>query len=170
MKGLITGIFMAVFLGTFTESSAQDAPKKSAKEMVDEGLATAKKESKNVFLVIGGLGCNYTVFLDKYHKDPAVRKILEPHYVFVRIEWYKEPGGKELWESYANGKMRLPIWVILDPAGKILGISGLQEEAGYPISAKDFDHYSKALTIGSPKLTRADINILHQKLIHHWKF
>lgn len=126
-----------------------------------------QERKKNVFLVIGSLGCNFTIFLDQYHKDPAVKKILDPHYLFVRIEWPEVSGGKELWESYANGKLRVPIWVILDPAGKILTISGPTYESGFPNSSEDILHYTKALEIGSPRVSRAEIEVLHQKLKHH---
>ncbi|MFO0967143.1 MAG: thioredoxin family protein [Gemmataceae bacterium] len=144
-----------------------DAGKKSARELLNDAMTAAKKDNKNVFLVIGGLGCNFTVFLDAYHNDPVVRKILSPHYVFVRIEWYQVPGGRELWEKYAGKKMRLPVWVILDPAGKTLAISGANLEAGYPSTAADFTHYKRSLELGSPKLSAPEIDTLRKKLREH---
>jgi hypothetical protein len=150
-------------------AGSADAPKKTAQDLLNDGLAAAKKEKKHVFLVIGSLGCNSTVFLDNYHKDPAVRKILEPHYVFVRIEWPQVQGGKAFWESYAKGKLRDPIWVIMDSSGKALAISGESQTAGYPKSPADFTHYTKALQTGNPKLTDGDIDVLHQKLKHYGK-
>ena len=160
---------IALSLGVAATAGSGVAPKKTARELLNDGLAAAKKDKKHVFLVIGSLGCNSTVFLDQYHKDPAVRKILEPHYVFVRIEWPEVPGGKELWESYAKGKLREPIWLILDSSGKSLAISGPGQTAGYPKSPADLTHYTKSLQIGSPKLTDGDIDVLHQKLKQHGK-
>lgn len=169
MKGLFFLACSVLLVGASAKMSAWDGPKKTAKELLSDGLATAKNEKKNVFLVIGSLGCNYTVFLDQYHKDPAVKKILEPHYVFVRIEWPEVTGGKELWEFYAKGKLRVPIWVILDPTGKILASSGPTDASGYPKDAEDVLHYTKALEIGSPRLSRSDIELLHHKLKQHGK-
>jgi hypothetical protein len=169
MKRSTPALLIALSLVVAATACSGDAPKKTAQDLLNDGLAAAKKEKKHVFLVIGSLGCNCTVFLDDYHKDPAVRKILEPHYVFVRIEWPKVPGGKEFWESYAKGKLRDPIWVILDSSGKALAISGESQTAGYPKSPADLTHYTNSLQFGSPKLTDGDIDVLHQKLKQYGK-
>jgi hypothetical protein len=53
--------------------------------------------------------------------------------------------------------------------GKVLAISGNGPESGYPKSAGDLAHYTKALEAASPKLTRADIDALREKLKHYGK-
>jgi hypothetical protein len=169
MRRSTLAVLIALSLVVAATAGPGDAPKKTALKLLNDGLAAAKKEKKHVFLAIGSLGCNSTVFLDQYHKDPAVRKILEPHYVFVRIEWPQVPGGKELWQSYAEGKLRDPIWAILDPSGKRLAVSGRGQTTGYPKSPADLAHYTRSLQIGSPKLTDGDIDVLHQKLKQYGK-
>jgi hypothetical protein len=60
-------------------------------------LNRSRLENKKLFLVFSFQGCSICRIFDKYHIDSIVNGILSPHFIIRKIDYYKTPGGRELY-------------------------------------------------------------------------
>ena len=135
-----------------------------AEAILADGLAQAKKDSKVVFLQFGSPTCGWCKYLDKYHADSDVRKILGRHLVIVKVDIVTNPGGDKMYEKF--GEQRgVPAFSFLDSDSKVLADSGDKgENTGFPYEPKEIEHYFKAFKSACPKLTDGDVAVLTAKL------
>jgi hypothetical protein len=129
-------------------------------------LKRSKLENKNLFLVFTFQGCSICRIFENYHKDTIVNKILRRYFIIEKIDYYKTPGGRELYVSY--GKTGFPSWTILDSAKTVIIDSGNLKDRtgniGFPDSEIDREYYLKAVQKAAPHLTKLESDILYQKL------
>lgn len=145
---------------------ADDPEKKGppAAELLADGLAKAKKEDKQLFLIFGSPGCVWCKYLDKYHADPEVAKVVGKHFVIVKVDTVANPGGEELYKKYGSDR-GVPAWTVLDASAKVVADSGDgRENVGFPYEPHEIDHYMKAVRKAVPKLTDSDADLLNRKL------
>jgi uncharacterized protein YyaL (SSP411 family) len=135
-----------------------------AEALLADGLARAKKDGKVVFLQFGSPTCGWCKYLDKYHADPDVRRIVGRRLVIVKVDIVTNPGGDTMYEKY-GAQRGVPAFTFLDPDAKVLADSGDKgENAGFPYEPKEIEHYFKAFKTACPALTESDIEVLTAKL------
>jgi thiol:disulfide interchange protein len=85
---------------------------------LDEGLARARVEDKQVLAVVSAIWCPSCRTLDRQVlADPTVRALIDARYVFVRLE-YASDEGKAFRERFdVTGFPRV---LVLDPAGDLV--------------------------------------------------
>src|SRR5688572_8441250 len=116
----------------------------AAEKLMAEACATAKKESKLVFVASGFKECGWCRVFEKYHALPDVSQILGKYYVNVKIDTTYMPDGKEVFSKMA--KPGAPSWVIVTPDRKpIIDSYAEKGNVGYPAAPHEIAHYVKAL-------------------------
>lgn len=157
MKSLLSALIVAVV----AMPAFCDEPK--ADDLLKKGVETAKKDKKHVFLVFRAENpiCDA---MDKFHADAEVKKTLEKYFVIVTIDLAKHEGAGDVYGKY-GGQRGTPAWTILDSASKVIGDSGDNtDNVGFPVEAKEFDHYFKEFKKAYPKLTDAEVELLTKKM------
>ena len=145
---------------------AQDPEKKGppAADLLAEGLAKAKKDDKRVFLVFGSPTCGWCKYLDKYHADAEVEKVVGKYFVIVKVDVVTNPGGEEMYRKYGTDR-GVPAFTVLDADAKVLADSGDGDKnVGFPYEEKEIEHYAKVLKTSLPKVTEAEVELLVRKL------
>jgi Highly conserved protein containing a thioredoxin domain len=159
-------IVLGVVLASCLLSSADEPKDKgiAAAQLRSAGLAQAKKEDKQLFLIFGSPSCGWCRVFEKYHADDAVTKVISKHLVLVKVDVEENPGGQEMYDEY--GKARgVPAFVILNAAGKVLADSGDGDKnIGFPFKPEEVESYFVAMKSACPKLTYAEVQVLRDKL------
>jgi thiol-disulfide isomerase/thioredoxin len=143
-----------------------DDPEKGppANDLLADGLAKAKKDDKQVFLVFGTPGCVWCKYLEKFHADPAVAKVVGKYFVIVKVDLVTNPGGEELYRKYGTDR-GVPAWTILDANSKVVADSGDgQDNVGFPYEPHEVEHYVKVVRKAAPAMTDAEAELLVAKL------
>lgn len=138
-----------------------------ADSLLADALALAGKDNKVVFLQFGSPTCGWCKYLDKYHADSDVKRILGQHLVIVKVDIVTNPGGEAMYEKY--GEQRgVPAFTFLNPGAKVLADSGDKgRNIGFPYEPKEIDDYFKAFRTACPKLSDADVALLTRKLMEN---
>jgi thioredoxin-related protein len=161
-----TVIVLGVVLASCLLSAADEPKEKgiAAAQLRSAGLAQAKKEDKQLFLIFGSPTCGWCRIFEKYHADDAVTNVISKHLVFVKVDVEENPGGQEMYNEY--GKARgVPAFVILDAAGRVLADSGDGDKnIGFPFKPEEVESYFDAMKSACPKLTDAEVQVLRDKL------
>jgi thioredoxin-related protein len=160
-------VILGALIATALSAGFADEPnanEPSAVQLRTAGLAQAKQQGKQVFLIFGSQGCGWCKVFDKYHSDPDVSRILDQYLVLVKVSTDENAGGEEMYNEY--GKARgVPAFVILDPNGKVLADSGdAGKNIGFPYEPHEIDHYFTALKTACPKMGPGDVDVLREKL------
>ena len=105
---------------------------------LDEALAVAKQENKQVLADLSAIWCATCRSLDKrLFSDPSVVAAIEAKYVFARIE-YESKEGEALMERYKVSGF--PNLLVLDGKGDLVGGEGnrlgVKIAAGYNIARR----------------------------------
>jgi hypothetical protein len=129
-------------------------------------LDNSRIEKKNLFLVFTFQGCSICRIFDKYHNDSIVKGILSHYFIIKKIDYYKTPGGKELYSSY--GKVGFPSRTIIDSTKHVIIDSGNLKDRkgniGFPSSKIDREYYIMAVKKAAPSITKQEREILIKKL------
>jgi hypothetical protein len=129
-------------------------------------LDSSKIERKNLFLLFTFKGCGICLIFDKYHSDTIVNEILSNYIIIKKIDYYRTPGGKELYARY--GKIGFPSWTIIDSTKLVIidsgNLKGREGNIGFPNSDKDREYYIMAIKKAAPSITKKEIDILIKKL------
>jgi hypothetical protein len=153
---LALGLVAATTLTVYAEEPPKGPP---AAELLNQGVAKAKPDGKRVFLVFGSPTCGWCKYLDKFHADPEVAKLLDKHMVLVKVDVVTNPGGKELYEKY-GAQRGVPAFTILDTDLKVLADSGDKgQNVGFPYKPEEVEHYAKAMKKSIPALTEKDVDL-----------
>lgn len=123
-------------------------------------------EKKNLFLVFTFQGCSICRIFDKYHNDSIVKGILNRYFIVKNIDYYRTPGGKELYATF--GKVGFPSWTIIDSSKIVIIDSGNLKDrtgnVGFPDSEKEREYYLFAIKKAAPLITKFESDILLKKL------
>ena len=95
-------------------------PKANAKKDINEAVAIAKKQNKNVLLQIGGNWCPWCLKLHNFvNNDKVIDSLLNANYVFIVVNYSKENKNKEVLEELEfPQRFGFPVLVILNNDGK----------------------------------------------------
>jgi thiol-disulfide isomerase/thioredoxin len=157
---------LAAVLLPLPVTRAQDPEKKGppAADLLAEGLAKAKNEDKRVFLVFGSPTCGWCKYLDKYHADAEVEKVVGKYFVIVKVDVVTNPGGEEMYKKYGTDR-GVPAFTVLDAESRVLADSGDGDKnVGFPYTDAEIEQYVKVLRASLPKVTDAEVDLLVKKL------
>jgi len=161
-----TAIVLGVVLASCLVSVADEPKEKgiAAAQLRSAGLAQAKKEDKQLFLIFGSPTCGWCRVFEKYHADAAVSEVIGKHLVLVKVDVEENPGGQDMYSEY--GKARgVPAFVILDADGNVLADSGNGDKnIGFPFQPDEIERYFAVMKTACPKLTDAEAQVLRDKL------
>lgn len=162
-------LILPTSLVTFGQSAV------SADKLLDNAIATAKNENKNVFAISTATWCPPFQALKQILHDEVIQPMLEKKYVFVymysaekgKLMKNNNPGTVELLEKYEGHINAVPYWFIIDTTGRKLADSynkaGSKEYISYPdtkILLKDFMNILK----NSSDFTTTEISLLSMRL------
>jgi thiol-disulfide isomerase/thioredoxin len=135
-----------------------------AADLLAEGLAKAKKDEKRVFLIFGSPTCGWCKYLDKYHAEPEVARVVGKYFVLVKVDVVTNPGGEEMYKKYGTDR-GVPAWTVLDADAKVLADSGdAEKNVGFPYEEKEVEHYVRAVRTAVPMITDDEVQLLVKKL------
>ena len=114
-------------------------------EQIDEALAKARKEGKNVVCQVGGNWCPWCLrFADFISRDSTISQVIDQNYVYIHVNYNprKTENNKEKAQQTEamlhrlNNPVRFgfPVFVVLDENGKVIHTqdsSFLEEGNGY---------------------------------------
>ncbi|MBR3026628.1 MAG: thioredoxin family protein [Bacteroidales bacterium] len=114
-------------------------------EQIDEALAKARKEGKNVVCQVGGNWCPWCLrFADFISRDSTISQVIDQNYVYIHVNYNprKTENDKEKAQQTESMLRRLnnpvrfgfPVFVVLDENGKVIHTqdsSFLEEGNGY---------------------------------------
>ena len=112
-----------------TEGTLEAPPNRSAKlyegnakQDIAKALKTAAKQRKRVLLVFGGDWCYDCHVLEyNFHKDPALRGLLEANYKVVNVDVGKYDKNLDVAAKYKmNLSKGVPALAVLESDGKLL--------------------------------------------------
>lgn len=106
-------------LGRLTDPEIADAPIRAAIRAAGE---RAEREGKRVLLHWYGPYCPFVMAMEERLADPRIRRAIDEHYVYVRMDQGSMHRGLSLDAEYGNVMARLgvPSFFVLDPDGSIV--------------------------------------------------
>lgn len=139
---------------------------RKAADVLKEGLATAVKENKRVFLHFGAPWCGWCHKLEDWMARPDIAKLLATEFVDVKIDVDRTIGGKELDETFRESKDGgIPWFAFLDAEGKVLVTSdGPSGNIGFPVTDEEVAHFIDMLKDATRNLSAQDIDKIEQSL------
>lgn len=141
------------------------APAVSADDVLSQGLARAKADSKNVFLYFSAPWCGWCHKLADYLARPQIADVFNRAYVAVKIDEDRQTGGKEVSAKFGAEKQGLPFFVVLAPDGRKLADSmGEKGNVGFPAESFEIDHFLKVVRQTAPGLSAEQVAVLEAEL------
>ena len=166
LKGLVSSLLVVSNLLLISQPLSAAEPRhvgSPAHEALRRGLAQAKINSRNVFVLYGYSACIPCKLFERYFATPDVKKLFEKYFLLVRIDTMEMPDGEALQGEV--GPLGAPAWAILDTEGKVLVDSNDGAgNVGYPSSPRGKAQFVKALKMAVPRLSEAEINTLTLRL------
>jgi thiol-disulfide isomerase/thioredoxin len=163
----------------FAFSLAAEAPP-SAEVLLRQAHATAQASHRTVLVAFHASWCPWCRRLEATLNRPAVKPIMDRHFV---IQWLtvqergpkKEldnPGAAELYQKWTGGvKSGIPFYLVLDAQGQLKSssIRALKpgepaDNLGYPGSPDEIQGFLALLKDGAPALTATETDTLAREL------
>jgi hypothetical protein len=154
---------------------AQDAP-----ALIAQALDTARPGGRTVLVAFHASWCSWCRRLEAVMARPAVKPILDRHFV---IQWLTiqergdkkaldTPGAAELYQQWTGGtKSGIPFYLVLDGQGRMRASSiraltpgAAPANLGYPGSPEEIQAFIALLQDGAPTLTAAERDTLAREL------
>jgi hypothetical protein len=157
---------VALLLVTPVRAEEPEKEKKGppAADLLAEGLAKAKKDGTRVFLIFGSPSCGWCRYLDKYHSDPEVERVVRKYFVLVKVDIVTNPGGEEMYKKYGTDR-GVPAWSVLAADAKVVADSGDgRSNVGFPYEDREIEHYLKAVRAAVPSIAGTEVDLLARKL------
>ena len=113
-------------------------------EQIDKAVVKAKSTDKNVICQLGGNWCRWCLmFADYVTKDSEISKFIDDNFVYIHVNYNpreradqaKSQKNAQLLKRLNNpGRFGYPVFVILNPEGKVIHIqdsSFLEQDNSY---------------------------------------
>jgi len=138
----------------------------AASQVLDSGLAEAKKSGRTAFVHFGAPWCGWCHKLEDWMARPEVNAILSKDFVDIKIDQDRTEGGKDMLEKYSDGKSGGIPWIVfLDGDGKALINSNASKgNIGFPSESAEIEHFEVMLKKVAKNMTAADIAVLVKSL------
>lgn len=152
----------------------------SAQDLLAKAQVAAKPGHKAVLVAFHASWCSWCRRLEGVLQRPAVKPIIDRHFV---LQWLTvqergpkkdldNPGAAELYQQWTKGaKAGIPFYLVLDAQGgvrssSIRALTPGAEPAnlGYPGTAEEIKAFLALLKDGAPGLTSAELDTLAQEL------
>lgn len=114
-------------------------PEADAQKDIQDLIAKAKKENKNIILQAGGNWCIWCLRFNNYVETmPALKNIVSENYLYYHLNWSPENKNEKVFAQYDNpgAKYGYPVFIVLDKNGKMIHVqdsSVLEEGKGYSL-------------------------------------
>lgn len=111
-------------------------PAADAEKEIAEAVAKAKKEQKQVMVMIGGNWCRWCRMFEKFRlSDAKVDSAVQRDFVWLHLNYSKENKNEAVLKSLSfPQRFGFPVFVVLDGEGKLLHTQNsayLEEGEGY---------------------------------------
>lgn len=120
-------------------------PEEDAEAKINELIATAQKENKNIMIQAGGNWCIWCLRFDDYvKKTPELKKIVDENYLYYHLNYSPENKNEKVFTKYGDpgAKFGYPVFIVLDKNGNLIHTqdsSVLESGSGYGLEkVKDF--------------------------------
>ena len=105
-------------------------------KQIDQALAKAKKEGKNVICQVGGNWCRWCLmFADFIERDAEIAQTISDNYVYIHVNYPRRGASEQLTKRLGNcGRLGYPAFVVMQSDGSLLHLqdsSFLEEGEGY---------------------------------------
>lgn len=126
-------------------------PEANAALDIQNAVASAKKQHKNVIIQAGGNWCIWCLRFNNYvQQTPELKQIVDNNFIYYHLNWSPENKNEKIFAGYGNpgDKYGYPVFIILDENGKQIHTqdsSVLEEGNGYNLEkVKEFFNTWKA--------------------------
>ena len=118
----ITALVLSIFLSAF---ACADVPvydeSADAAVLVAQALGKAKTDNKQLLIVFGANWCGDCKMLDGEFKKPALKALLDAHYVIVKVDVSRFNKNLDVVKPYGDViKKGIPSIVIATPANQLV--------------------------------------------------
>jgi thiol:disulfide interchange protein len=138
----------------------------SAQALVDEAVARAQAQQKNVLVYFGASWCVFCHLFDAFVASPDAGQGMRDNFVFVHLialesdRFLDTPGADSLFKAVTGGRATgIPFYFVLDGAGRKIADSfimpGANGNVGYPVEPQEIVAFMKQLEAIAPKMTAA---------------
>ncbi|HBB91198.1 MAG: hypothetical protein A2X22_14090 [Bacteroidetes bacterium GWF2_49_14] len=170
-----TTLSLILGLMFFSGVMAQTTPP-SAQSVLDEALAVAKVENKNVCIMFHASWCGWCKRMDSIMNMPVNKPYFEANWVIRHLvvaenkpdlKKNENPGGMELLVKYATVYQGIPYWLVFNPKGQLLFDSkmpakdktgmDIRTNTGCPAAADEVEYFEYVMK-HTTKLTAEEIS------------
>ena len=158
MKALLVVLFLLVFQTVRSQE-------KLVEEFPDV-FVTAAEEQKSVVFIFDHPNCGWCRVFDNYHASPKVKEILDPEYLIQKIDISEFETGMSLYEYYEFPGV--PVWIIFTSRNEVISNENSENGffIGYPCRPKNVELYLDAISKSSRHITKKQLHLLGEKLVH----
>ena len=111
----------------------------NAEKDIENLIAKAKKENKNIILQAGGNWCIWCLRFNQYvQTTPELKQLVDENYVYYHLNWSPDNKNEKVFAQYGNpgDTFGYPVFIVLDHNGKQIHIQDsavLEENKGYSL-------------------------------------
>ncbi|MCG6955536.1 MAG: thioredoxin family protein [Gemmatimonadetes bacterium] len=161
-------LIVAVPLAAQTPAPSKAAPEAPppAAQLVDEAVAAAKAEQKNVLVYFSASWCGWCHRFATFLESPdAAGKLMRDNFVVVQLDALdsgakvaqENPGARELLDAMSGGATTgIPFYFVLDGSGKKIADSLIMpghRNVGHPAQPAEVVAFVKQLETTAPRMT-----------------
>lgn len=113
--------------------------KANAEKDIENLVARAKKEKKNIMIQAGGNWCIWCLRFNQYvQTTPELKKLVDDNYLYYHLNYSPENKNEKVFSTYGNpgDKFGYPVFIVLDQNGKMIHVQQsdvLEEGKGYSL-------------------------------------
>lgn len=114
-------------------------PKADAEKDIQNLIAKAKEEKKNIMIQAGGNWCIWCLRFNNFvQTTPELKEIVDKNYLYYHLNYSPDNKNEKVFGQYGNpgDKFGYPVFIVLDSEGKMIHVQRsdvLEEEKGYSI-------------------------------------
>ena len=140
---------------------------RSANTVLENALGKAKSEDKTVFLHFGAPWCGWCHRFEAWLSLKDVVKIMNEHFVEVKIDTDRDEGGEALHKRYTGGQSTgIPWFVVLAADGTVLTTSdGPDGNVGCPWTEEEVKTFGAILARSKSGVSAQQIAQLEKSLV-----
>ncbi|MEY8760772.1 thioredoxin family protein [Chryseobacterium tongliaoense] len=112
-------------------------PKADAQKDINDLIAKAKKENKNILIQAGGNWCIWCLRFNQFvQTTPELKDIVDKNYLYYHLNYSPDNKNEKIFAQYGNpgDKFGYPVFILLDKNGKMIHVQQsdvLEEGKGY---------------------------------------
>ncbi|MFT3824279.1 MAG: thioredoxin family protein [Chitinophagaceae bacterium] len=172
-------VLFAVIILFASAAMAQSEPL-SSDAILKQAYEQAAKEKKNVFVIFHASWCGWCHKMDSAMNDKSCKKFFDDNFVVRHLvvleskdkKNLENPGAEELRKKYHGEKSGIPLWLVFDPKGNLLGDSQIRAagasldsegtNVGCPAQPEEVAHFIEILK-KTTKLNSSQLAIIEAR-------